>query len=401
MFLVFVYDNDTIFVKLVGDRESESSGTSPALFSFLFCRWLDYLLKRIIIQAKMLMNYAARNREEVKQKMEEIHLRLEKIKIEKDKVTEELAKDLEACINYVVRQLTEYLSSEDVKKFFTTWEPEEVPVGFSSWGGTKEKVTKLLSSRLREVIKKWEEDNKVFSNAHGTFMKHVQQRLNSVSIQLDELQRDVTAFVWGPTRQDDSFTRQLPWEAAALFGSFFFSDVFNWLRYGLSETTFMKENSTTYLFLASKPDVLTNFVKDKFSGSQHLLDEIEIYLPKLIKAEEKLYALLETEKRTLAALREVYQPLKDKGSSLRGELAVFGIRNVCAVDIKSEDLLWKEDESSRLGSGVVGAVYRGQMRRNEELKNVALKVYKEELAASNASAVVKEVEFLRWVISRD
>lgn len=386
----------------------------------------------------MYMNDAARNREEFKQKMKEVNLRLEKIKIEKDKVTEELAKDLEACINYAVRQLTEYLSSEDVKKFFTTWKLEEVPVECSSWGETKEKVTKLLSSRLQEVIKKWEEDNKVFSNAHGTFMKHVQQRLNSITVQLDELQRDVTTFVRDPTTQDDSFTRPWPWvySLAALVGSFWLSinfgvenrnrllgpfkfaasafdkftravtwvflrDVFNGLKYKQDKTAFMAENSKTYLSVASKEEVLTNFVKDKFSGSQKLLGEIKISLPKLIEAQEKQHRRLETEERSQAALREVYQPLKDKASTLRGELAVFGIRNVCAVDIKSEELLWKEDESSRLGSGVFGAVYRGQMRRNEELKNVALKIYKEELAASNASAVLEEVEFLRWVISRD
>lgn len=93
--------------------------------------------------------------------------------------------------------------------------------------------------------------------------------------------------------------------------------------------------------------------------------------------------------------------MKGKGPTLRGELAVFGVRNVFAVDIKSEELLSEEDESSRLGSGVFGALYQGKIRRNEEVKNVALKVYKEELAASNASAVVEEVEFLRWVISRD
>ena len=173
----------------------------------------------------MSMNDAAREREEIKQKIKQVHLRLEEIKKDKEKVTEELAKDLEGCINDVVRQLTKYLSSDDVKKRFTTWKSEEVPVECSSWEETQVQVTKLLSSRLQEVIKKWEEENKVFANAHDTFFKQVQQRLNSITVQLDELQRDVTAFVWGPTRQDDSFTRPWPWmySIAVLFGSFLLS----------------------------------------------------------------------------------------------------------------------------------------------------------------------------------
>lgn len=288
----------------------------------------------------MSMNNAARNREEVKQKIEQVHLRLEEIKKEKDKVTEELAKDLEGCINDVVRQLTEYLSSDDVKKRFTTWKAEEVPVRCRSWEKTPVQVTKLFSSRLQEVIKKWEEENKDFANAHDTVLKQVQQRLNSITLQLDELQRDVTVFVWGPTRQDDSLNRPSLWMfgEAALFGIFglvttiwqsllppvfdtpallisltdvgrLFIIAFDTLKYKLDETAFMTANSESYLYEASKEHVLRNFVKDKFSGSQNLLDEIKIRLPKLIVAEEKQYTRLEYDERSQVALREVYQPL--------------------------------------------------------------------------------------------
>ena len=443
-----MYDKDTIFVKLVSKEEGEFKsprgdfieGGLPwshlgrmSCFIFVpFCRWLDHLLKRIIIQAKVLMKNAVKDREEVKEKMEQVHLRLEAIKNDKDKVIEDLATDLDGCISKVVRQLTEYLSSDDVKSRFTSWKPDEVErTEMSSWGETKVQVTTLLSSRLQKFIRNWEEDNKVFANARESFLQHIHQRLNTVAVQLDELQRDVTGFTWGPRREEVTLIRPWPWmlSAAAFFGSALLSINFglenrdrlfrpfslapssfdkllsystyassyliNSLKYNQDKIAFMESNSETYLSVASIKKLVTNFVKDEFRGPKHWLNEIEDRLPKLIEADEKLYGELETEERSQDALREVYKPIKDEGSTLRGQLAVLGIRKVCPVDFKSEELLWKEDESSRLGSGAFGAVYQGQMRGNEEVKTVALKVYKEELAASNATAVMEEVEWLR------
>ena len=391
---------------------------------------LDYLLKRIIVQSKVFLKLAASNREECKQKMTEAFSRLEKIKKQGDKVVEEFAKDLEASFTEVVRQLTKFLSSDDVVKRFITWKPEEVPVTSSSCKDTKHvQITKFLSSRLRELIEKWEEDNKVFASVQESFLQRIQQQFNTVTVQLDELQRLASGFTWGPTRQDDSLTRPCPaWMlgAGAFFGSVkltiffgaenrdrllrpfkfapsaferFLSAITKIFRqYTMNKedkSAFMESSSKTYLTVASKEEVVTNFVKDKLSGLKCLLDEIKHHLPKLIEADENLYIKLKTDKRSSENLRKVYQPLKDEGSTLRGELTEFGIRNVCAVDIKSNELLWREDVPSRLGSGACGAVYQAQLKRNEGVKTVALKVYKEELAATNASAVVDEVECLR------
>lgn len=399
------------------------------IFFFPFCSLLDRLLKRIIVQSKVFLKLAASNREECKQKMTEAFSRLEKIKKQGDMVIEEFAKDLEASFTEVVKQLTKFLSSDDAVKRFITWKPEEVPVKSSSCKDTKHvQITKVLSSRLRELIEKWEEDNKVFASVQESFLQRIQQQFNTVAVQLDELQRLASGFTWGSTRQDDSWTRPWPWMlgAGAFFGSLkltiffgaenrdrllrpfkFAPSAFEKFLSAITKifrqctmnkeykSGFMESSSKTYLTVASKEEVVTNFVKDKLSGLTCLLDEIKHHLPKLIEADKKLYRKLKTDKRSSENLRKVYQPLKDEGSTLRGELTEFGIRNVCAVDIKSNELLWREDVPSRLGSGACGAVYQAQLKRNEDVKTVALKVYKEELSASNASAVVDEVECLR------
>ena len=95
--------------------------------------------------------------------------------------------------------------------------------------------------------------------------------------------------------------------------------------------------------------------------------------------------------------RNRYQPILVEGSQLRDQLALFGITDVCVVKIDRAELDWKEDLSSLLGSGAFAAVYKGTMRRREEVTTVALKVCKEALNADNASEIMQEMKFLRQV----
>ena len=359
------------------------------------------------------MNNALRDREKVKREMEQLQ------EINTDyghKVIEDLNEDLKACTSEVVKQLTKHLSSDEVKRDFVSWKPEELEqTGGGSWEDTKLQIRGLLSRRFQEVIDKWEEENKVFANAHQSLIQQLHQRLRNATAKLDELQRDVT----GVPEQD--IHRTSPWEwmltgvfrAALYAGAAATGPTFpkmlaitlcdqiigrkmpamkNW-KYSRDKIASLKNFSTTYLNAVTQEEVLTNFVKDKFSGFKSFLDKID--LPGLIEENAKLYQKLETDERSHDALRQVYQPIKDKGSTLRRQLAVFGIRNVCAVDIKSRELLWNEDESSRLGSGAFEAVYQGQMTRHKEVKTVTLKVCKEQRVASNAIAIMEEVKFLR------
>ena len=103
------------------------------------------------------------------------------------------------------------------------------------------------------------------------------------------------------------------------------------------------------------------------------------------------------ETRSKEKTKDRYQPILVEGSQLRDQLALFGITDVCVVKIDREELDWREEMSSRLGSGAFAAVYKGTMRRREEVTTVALKVCKEALNADNASEIMQEMKFLRQV----
>ena len=106
---------------------------------------------------------------------------------------------------------------------------------------------------------------------------------------------------------------------------------------------------------------------------------------------------LEQETHFQKEKKDRYRRIRDEGSQCRDQLALFGIKNVCTTKINHEELEWKEEKPSLLGSGSFSAVYQGTMRRCGEVATVALKVFNEALNADNASEIMQEMKMLRQV----
>ena len=94
------------------------------------------------------------------------------------------------------------------------------------------------------------------------------------------------------------------------------------------------------------------------------------------------------ETRGKKPLLDLYQPLLSMASMLRGNLAVFGFKEVFGKDISRKTLDWREDEFHRLVGGAFAVVYKGTITRNGSNQRVALKVYSEVLHAMNACEIL-------------
>ena len=92
----------------------------------------------------------------------------------------------------------------------------------------------------------------------------------------------------------------------------------------------------------------------------------------LVEEEFKAEKFLLQQKR----LQQDVRDLQMKTSDLRGKMADFGIKEAGTMDISCEDLEWKDDRGSPLGSGSFASVYRGTSKLHEEEKpvDVTLKV---------------------------
>ncbi|XP_020627092.1 uncharacterized protein LOC110064386 [Orbicella faveolata] len=383
-------------------------------------KWLDYLLSRIIYQAKAFVMNASRDHGEVAERMDSIKRRLVQIEERETEMMEELGNHLEARVKSAVDELSEYLKSDDVKACFTTWILDEVPKAEGSWEETNSKITKALENRLREIIEHWEEDHQVFSDARKSVVQRSKQRYNIVVGQLRNLQRAVTNDDLDvpetvPPKQGLTMAEKVVigvtspiWVPVSLVTLLIGAPVIGILeiknklenrsrikKYERDKCAFMAEASADYLDGATNESVLKVFVENQVNEAKLCLEQIKGRIPELIEADKMLCEALGDVKLSQREIQELYRPIVDEASDIRGHLAIFALHGIRAIDISSEELDWKEESSSRLGCGVFATVYQGKMRRRGEEQTVALKVCRNELHAHSASFIMAEVELLR------
>ena len=366
---------------------------------------------------------ASRSNEEINQKMKKIIHRLEAIEKDQEKVIKDLRGSFNEKVNEVVKQLYEYLSSENVIVQFTSHSSGKFPQldDAMSWKEVEEEITTVLSSRFQELVERWEEENQVFVNARLFLMQKFQDCYEGVEFELQNLRSDATGvhgglgisekktfrFHFSIARKASMNMRRVT-VGALLFIADKIDEVFDSeLGYSVEdffefdEESFMKKASMNFLAKRRKNKELRRFVEDKLREAKLYLDHIEECLPELIETDRERYKQLSLklleETRSKKETKARYQPILVEGSQLRDQLALFGVTDVCVVKIDREELDWKEEMSSHLGGGAFAAVYKGTMRRREEVTTVALKVCNEALNADNASEIMQEVKILRQV----
>ena len=368
---------------------------------------------------------ASRDCDQANQKIRRVLFRLDSIEKEQRKVMADLREYLPKRADDVFEQLFEYVTSEEIKERFTKWTLDEVPKTESTFEETNRQISNALLGRLREIVEQWEEDNQVFANARESLVQMFQQRCSFAEGQLLNLQNTVTAdCVVGVSENDPGLERGwtlVPTIGASVvavlgatlvgfaFGSVPLGFVFGSglaLKvllhpckmnefYEVKKDVLMTRISADFLVSDEGKVILKSFVQKQFKDAALCLKQIEARIPELIQADKMLYEQLIDEKRTQEEIQDLYWPIMNEGSLLRGQLAEFGIKEVCATDISSEELDWKEDKPSRLGCGAFGTVYQGIMRKNGDVKTVALKVCRTALDASCACQLMEEVELSR------
>ena len=337
---------------------------------------------------------------------------------------EELQSNMKTKVDDAVKTLSKYLKSDVVRARFTSWTLDEVPKAENSWEVTRNHILNAFRSRLKDILDQWEEDNQMFANARESLVQLFQRRFNFVEGELRNLQGAATADEFDipesdPEDDDLSLTTGEKiiigvaspiWVPLSLVALVIGVPVVGVLaikskvedknrikKYEIDKCAFMAATSADYLDDITNESVIREFVVEQLEEAQLCLRQIEARIPELIEADELLYNQLRDERRSLKDIQGLYQPSVDRASSIRGHLAVFGLKEIHALDISSEELDWKEDMSPRLWSGAFATVYQGKMKRHgvEETLTVALTVYNEVLDTVNANQIMAKVERLR------
>ncbi|XP_068686340.1 mitofusin-1-like [Montipora foliosa] len=317
-------------------------------------RWLENLLSRIIFQAKAYVSNTFKDRRKVLLKITKIIQRLVVIESQQNEVIADLKEYLNERVNIAVKQLSEHLSTEEVRKRFTSWTLDDVPKAKDSWESTENQIERVLSGRLREFIEQWEEDKGVFSNARESLLKHFQRRYDFVEEQLRNLQSEVIADNTGDPQtcsSDFSFTATEKvaigvlspiWVplglVALLIGAPIVGiavirekivDKRKLKKYEADKCAFMTKLSEEYLSLANTWIALQRFVKEQLEDAYLCLKQIKARIPELIRADKMLCEELSEETR---------EPILFKATEIRGNLDLFGFEEVFGFDISSNEL---------------------------------------------------------------
>ncbi|KAL9964095.1 hypothetical protein ACROYT_G027677 [Oculina patagonica] len=165
-------------------------------------------------------------------------------------------------------------------------------------------------------------------------------------------------------------------------------------KYEKDKCAFMARASKEYLTEAAEEQNLRSYVVEQLKESRDCLKKVLALISELIDAAKMLCQQLKDEHRSRKEI-DFYKPLYQKSLKLRERIALFGIKDVCPMDISCSDLEWNDDQNSHLGTGTFAFVFRGTLKQPERNQPVALKVWKEELNHSNASAFLAEKEMLR------
>ncbi|KAL9964138.1 hypothetical protein ACROYT_G027725 [Oculina patagonica] len=384
-------------------------------------RWLDYLLSRMAFHTRAFIQNSQHDRSKVSERMAFITERLAKIERQERSVNEELQEYLAKETDNAVSVLSTYFKSSDVVEQFTSWTLDDVPNSDYIWEAfTTNIIQKALMKRLMDVIAAWEEKNHVFVDACTSLIQNFQQRYNFVEGQLRNLEMAVLAgsdvghgsvalATGNLTLTKTVFDNIIgdPFWDSGLFPLICCTSIpfaVAVLAKGLHKTLtefkkdkcrFMAKVSKTYLTEATKENNLRSFVTEQLKQCQVCLKQIVTRIPELIEADKMLCQQLRNEERSQQEISVFYTPFYQRSLQLRGQMALFGIKEVRTMNVSCSDLEWKDDGSSLLGTGAFASVYRGKIKQREGEEPVALKVWKDELNVSNASAFLVETEMLR------
>ena len=393
-----------------------------SMMSHLIFRWLDYLLSRMAYHTKAFIRNSCKDREQVIERMKLITDRLQSIERQQSLVSTELKAYLKTKTDNAVSALSKYLKSSDVEKQFTSWTLDDVPNTEESWEVTKNYIQKALMKRLQETIETWEERNHVFSEACTSLIQYFQQRFNYVEGQLRNLESSVIADDAGGqstsslASEDFGLAKKVIigvtspiWVPVGLVvlvvgvpvvGAVALKEKLeDWSKarqYKKDKRGFMAKASQEYLRDAAEEKHLKSFVVEQLKEAQVCLRQVLDRIPELIEADKMLCQQLRDETRSKKEVEDFYRPVHEWSLLLREKMAVFGIKEVRTMDINCDDLEWKDDRSSLLGTGAFASVYQGTLKlQGQEPMPVAVKVWNEELNDYSASSFLSETETLR------
>ncbi|XP_066280826.1 uncharacterized protein [Branchiostoma lanceolatum] len=394
-------------------------------------RWLTYLLDRSSFHLRvMLGNVIDMELPALEQLRQSVKERLKKLRTAAASAEAKMRRYLQERVDSAVKDLQQYLTSDEIHEWLHRWEEKELPDN-DSWTVVDHLTKKQVEERIQQIISTWDQHRDFFSKLRSELMHQFRAEFNLVEEDIADIEEKmVTAGQHGkfsnvsaPGRRVGNSVFYLPdYSTAGLtvgqkiaLGAASPLVIPIGVVVGLfalpaagamairrraahrQQLEAYRENKSKYMVQLAT-DTVKDFVSDEnlrrivgqqVESTSTYLDRLFGTIPQLIESDERLmnkgYTVKKQEAITLA--EEHYNPSREKCEKIQGELDCCYLTTIRQYDVKYEDLVERE----LIASGSFGDVYKARMNSTE----VAMKYMTDSVSAGNATDLLQEERNLR------
>ncbi|KAI8488737.1 hypothetical protein Bbelb_335200 [Branchiostoma belcheri] len=394
-------------------------------------RWLAYLLDRSSFHLRvMLGNLVDEEIPALEQQRRNIVARLKKLSTAASSAEKKMRRFLQEKVDNAVKDLRQYLTSNEIRAWLYQWEETELPDN-DSWAVVDHLTKKLVEQGIQQAISTWDQHRDFFSNLRSELMQQFRAEFNLVEEDIADIedkmatagQHAKNSDVSVPGRKVGKSVFYVPEYSAAsltigqkialgaasplvipigvVVGLFALpaagamairkkvADKKQLQDYRKNKMSYMEKlaNDTVKNFVTDEN--LRRVVGQQVESTSAYIDRLFGTIPQLIESDERLmnegYKLRKQE--AIALTEKHYVPSLETCEKVRGELDCCYVTTIRQYDIEYEDLVERE----LIASGGFGDVYKARI----DSTVVAMKYMKDSVSAENATDLLQEESNLR------
>jgi len=368
------------------------------------------------------MRNAKRNGQERLEVRQQVKVKLEKLK--KGIFIQEIEDALSNQVKSLCEKITSYMTSDEVRRRFCTWEESDLPYTDDrhKTDATKirETYSRCIEQRFLSFLYKWENKEQLFAKAYADLERQFHQSFYDLEKDI----RDIDRVLVGDSRDQltPCETRPMKKLVVMTLGIFMpvlipvglaagvlFAPVLGYLLIDRqlrerqminSRCQALTELSAQFLE-ASIIDEVIHHVRDNFSEEMTRITRVKRCHQQLItRYEQRCKDLTRSEddlrdKETLEKNGPLYEKLQEMNEKLTFDALQSGIQVTyppCQINFRR----LRYNAKHILGRGSYGAVFKGQFAPpGHGRKDVAVKKLKEALCPSNVVTFLEEAAILK------
>ncbi|CAH1263055.1 MAP3K13 [Branchiostoma lanceolatum] len=342
--------------------------------------WIRHLVGRVLHYINSFLTKSAVTSTQLRQRYDRAKDEIRRLQENADTMMTDQKEKLEEVKGELVASMGTFLREETTESAMQSWAESEVPevVKGMEWDVLQYQIESSTSARLEELIDEWEMKMKHFQSKTDEMMAIIIKGMSTVKVRLSKIEdelhnpdehrymavfqpqkpqrkKGVRDFVDLSTEHLDLSDKMLLGITAPLMATFGvigavaaspvlavmgiqalkkkYTDQQERRKYKADKCKYMAERAMEKLEdFRANDESICKYVEERLKPVQDYLQAFEDNLPKKVKAQLELMEKISQDQRTARELASDYQPLLEKVSGMKTELALFELEELNLLD---------------------------------------------------------------------